>query len=322
MQRRAFIAANLAALIAPRAARAQNAPRVAMLLTGAPAAASPEYDAFIAQLRELGWIEGQRLTIDRRWADAPEKFERLAREAIRANPGVILAAGPDATRAARQATSTIPIVMIAATDPRVFGVTSFARPGGNLTGVTVGPPEAVLEKRLQLIKEALPSLTRVAVVWDVNRAADSPTLAPMTAAADALGLRLSHLDVNSVRDFEVAFAAAKKNGAECVVLVESPRAVANRALIGELGLRYRLPVVSHFSRIVEAGGFLSYGPDLTELFRRAAGYVDKILRGTSPGELPIEQPSKFELVINLKTAKTLGLVLPPSLQLRADRIIE
>jgi putative tryptophan/tyrosine transport system substrate-binding protein len=322
MKRRAFVAGVLAAMVAPSVARAQDAPRLAMLLTGSPTAASPEHDAFIAQLAALGWIEGKQLTVDRRWADGPEAFARLAPEAIAAHPALILTAGPDATRAARQATSTIPIVMIAATDPSVFGVASFARPGGNLTGVTIGPPEAILEKRLQLAREALPSLTRVAVVWDVRRATDSPGIAPMTAAARALRLRLSQLDVKGVRDFDPIFAAAKKDGAECIMLVESPRAVANRALIAELGLSYRLPVVSQFSRIVEAGGFLSYGPDLNDLFRRAAIYVDKILRGAAPGELPIEQPSKFELVINLKTAKALGLAIAPSVQLRADRVIE
>jgi putative tryptophan/tyrosine transport system substrate-binding protein len=321
MKRRAFVAGVLAAMVTPSVARAQNA-RLAMLLTGSPTAASPEYDAFIAQLASLGWTEGQNLTVDRRWADGPEPFARLAREAIAAHPTVILTAGPDATRAARQATPTIPIVMIAATDPRVLGVSSFARPGGNLTGVTIGPPEAVNEKRLQLLKEALPSRTHVAVVWDVNRTTDAPMIAPMTMAAHSLGLRLSHLDVTSGRDFDATFAAAKKDGADCIMLVESPRAVASRMLIGQLGLRYRLPVMSQFSRIVDAGGLLSYGPDLSELFRRAAVYVDKISKGTPAGELPIEQPSKFELVINMKTAKALGLAIAPSVQLRADRVIE
>jgi len=322
ISRRGFLGGSVALLAAPLAVAAQQAPRLAMLLTGSPTTPSPEHEALMKQLGALGWIEGQQLAVDRRWSDAPEKFAHLAADAVRANPAVILAAGPDATRAARQATSTIPIVMIAATDPRVMGVASFARPGGNLTGLTIGPPETVNEKRLQLLKEALPTVTRVAVLWDVTRSADAPTTAPMAAAARLLGLRLQHLDVKSGRDFDATFAAVKKQNAECLLIVESPRAVANRALIAELGLKHRLPMMSQFSRIVEAGGLMSYGPDLTDLFRRAAPYVDKILKGAKPADLPVEQPTKFELVINLKTAKALGLTIPPSLLLRADQVIE
>jgi putative ABC transport system substrate-binding protein len=148
-----------------------------------------------------------------------------------------------------------------------------------------------------------------------------PTV-PMAAAARVLGLRLQHLDVKSVRDFEATFAAAKRENAECLLIVESPRAVANRELIAELGLKHRLPVMSTFSRIVEAGGLLSYGPNLGDLFRRAAVYIDKILKGAKPSDLPVEQPSTFELVINIKTARSLGLTIPPSLLLRAERVIE
>jgi putative ABC transport system substrate-binding protein len=189
--------------------------------------------------------------------------------------------------------------MIASMDPRVVGVGSLAHPGGNLTGLTIGQPEIVSEKRLQLLKEAMPALVRVAVLWDVNRLTDGGVVVPtMAAAARVFGLRLA------------------------VFLVESPRTVANRTVIAELGLKHRLPVMSQFSRIVEAGGFMSYGPDLSELFRRAASYVDKILRGAKPADLPIEQPTKFKLVINLKTAKALGLTIPPPLLQRADEIIQ
>jgi ABC-type uncharacterized transport system substrate-binding protein len=205
----------------------------------------------------------------------------------------------------------------------VLGVASLAHPGGNLTGLTIGQPEVTSEKRLQLIKEALPALGRVAVLWDVKRSTDSgPVVAMMAAAARVLGLRLQHLDVNSTNDFAKAFATAKRDNAEAVLLVESPRAVADRAIIAELALKHRLPVMSQFSRIVEAGGLMSYGPDLSDLFRRAATYVDKILKGAKPADLPIEQPTRFELVINLKTAKALGLTIPQSVLLRADQVIE
>jgi putative tryptophan/tyrosine transport system substrate-binding protein len=311
-------------LVAPLVAESQQAPvRLVMLLTGSPAGAAPEYVAFIKQLGDLGWIEGRTVVVDRRWADAVEPFTRLAADAVRGKPAVILSAGPDATRAAQQATSTIPIVMIASSDPRVMGVASLAHPGGNLTGLTIGPPEVTSEKRLQLVKEALPGLTRVAVVWDVKRGADSGiTEATMGAAARVLRLQLQHFEVKSASGFATAFATAKKENAGAVLLVESPRAVANGVLIAELGIKHRLPIMSQFSRVVEAGGLMSYGPDLGDLFRRAATYVDKILKGAKPGDLPVEQPTKFDLVINLKTAKTLGLTIPPSLLGRADEVLQ
>ena len=327
MNRRTFLCGlTLGTLGAPLAGEAQPTPmRLAMLLTGPQADATPEYAAFMKQLGNLGWIEGQTLVIDRRSADAPEQFIDLAADVVRAKPAVILTTGPYATRAAQQATSTIPIIMIASTDPRVMGVGSLAHPGGNLTGLTIGQPEVTSEKRLQLLKEAMPALVRVAVLWDVNRLTDSGVVVPtMAAAARVLGLRLQHLDldVNRASGFAAAFVTAKKGNAEAVFLVESPRTVANRTVIAELGLKHRLPVMSQFSRIVEAGGLMSYGPDLSELFRRAASYVDKILRGAKPADLPIEQPTKLELVINLKTAKALGLTIPQSVLARADQLVE
>jgi putative ABC transport system substrate-binding protein len=316
--------AMLALWLGPPTTYAQSTPaKITMLLTGPPEPTSPEYVAFSKQLGELGWLEGPMLAIDRRRADAPEQFRVLAADAVRGNPTVIVTAGPDATRAVRQATSTIPIVMIASSDPRAMGVASFAHPGGNLTGLTIGQPEVTSEKRLQLIKEAVPSVVRVAVLWDVKRSVDSAgVLEMMAAAASKLGLRLQHLDVIGAGGFATAFAAAKRDNAQAMLLVESPRAVANRAAIAELGIKYRLPIISQFSRVVEAGGLMSYGPDLSDLFRRAAVYVDKILKGAQPGDLPVEQPMKFELVINLKTAKAIGLTIPQSLLVRADEIIQ
>ncbi len=313
-------------LLVPLAAEAQQASaKLAMLLTGPPAVWALEYAAFTKQLSDFGWVEGQNLVIDRRWTDAAEKFVALTADAVREKPTVILTAGPHATRAAQQATSTIPIVMIASTDPRVMGVASLAHPGGNLTGLTVGQPEVTSEKRLQLFKEAVPAVVRMVVLWpdDLNRSIDGgPVVPAMAAAARVLGLQLQHLDVNSASGFAAAFATAKKDNAEAVLLIESPRAVANRTVIADLALKYRLPVMSQFSRIVEAGGLMSYGPDLNDLFRRAATYVDRILRGAKPADLPVEQPAKFKLIINLKTAKALGLTIPQSLLVRADEIIQ
>ena len=300
-------------------------PRLGMLLTGSPSsgAHSPEIEAFTKQLRELGWVDGQNLVVDQRWAERGDRFPELAAELVRSKVSVILAAGPEATRAARAATLTTPIVMIASADPRVVGVSSLAHPGGNLTGLTIGQVEVVFEKRLELFKQAIPGLSRVAVLWDVDRLTDvGDRSAAVDKPARALGLRLQHLDVKSARDFEPAFRAAKTGRAGAMLLVEGPRAVANRDLIAELGLRNRLPVMGHFRPIVQAGGLMSYGADLNDLFRRAAGYVDKILKGTKPADLPVEQPTKFQLVVNLKTAKALRITLPPSVLSRADEIIE
>ncbi len=318
----------LGVLAAPLAAWAQQArttSRLGMLLTGSPTdmTQSRELDAFRKKLGELGWVEGRNLRVEARWAKNPDALRGLAAELVRLGVDVILTPGPDATRAARGATSTIPIVMIASTDPGQVGAAGLAHPGGNLTGLTIGQMELVTEKRLQLLKEALPRVSRVAILWDVRRlddAANAPSI--LAPAAQALRLKLRHLDVTSVADFERAFKAARQGNADAVVLMESPRAVVSRALIAELELKYRLPVMSQFSRQVESGGLMSYGPDLSDLFGRAATYVDKMLRGARPENLPIEQPTKFELVINLKTAKALGLTIPRSLLVRADLVIE
>jgi putative ABC transport system substrate-binding protein len=327
--RRAFvitITGGLAGTALSAGAQPTDKPaRLGMLLTGSPSnpRSAPEVEAFMQALRQLGWSEGQNLLVERRWTDTPDSFPGLAADLVRLSVDIILTPGPDATRAAREAMTTIPIVMVASTDPRQVGAASFARPGGNLTGLTVGQPELTGEKRLELLKETLPRLSRVAVVWDVRRTQDANESSQgMISAARTLGLRLQQLDVNSPSDFERAFKAAKQDGAGALLLVESPRAVANRAVIAELGMKNRLPLMSQFRPIVEAGGLMSYGPDLPDLFRRAAGYVDKILKGARPVDLPIEQPTKFALVINSRTAKALGLTIPPSVLLRADEVLQ
>jgi len=283
---------------------------------------SRELGAFTKKLGELGWVEGRNLSVEARWAKDADSLPGLAAELVRLGVDIILTPGPVATSAAKRATSTIPIVMIASTDPRRAGAAGLAHPGGNLTGLTIGQTEVVNEKRLELLKEALPEISRVAILWDVERVSNAADAAVLLAAARSLKLQLQQLDVTKAADFEPAFRAAQQGGAGAVVLVESPRAVVNRTLIAQLALKHRLPVMSQFSRLVEAGGLMSYGPDLSDLFDRAASYVDKILKGAKPGDLPIEQPTKFELVINLKTAKALGLMIPQSLMQRADHVIE
>ena len=295
-----------------------------MLLTGSPSdqTQSRELGSFTRKLGELGWVEGKSLAVETRWAADSEALPHLATELVRSGVDVILSPGPDATTAATKATATVPIVMIAATDPRTMGAAGLARPGGNLTGLTVGQPETMAGKRLELLTEALPRIRTVAVLWDVKRGTDSPAASELTAAARALKVQLQHVDVTGLSDYERAFASAKRSAAGGVLLIDSPRSVVNRALIAELALKHRLALTSVFSRLVEAGALLSYGPELSDLFDRAASYVDKIFRGAKAGDLPIEQPSKFELAINLKAAKALGVSLPPSLVARADRVIE
>ena len=313
-------------LIVLRFAEAQpKLPRLGILLTGSPAstAQAPQLAALTKSLAERGWIDGQTLVVDGRWAERPDQLPGLAAELVQSNVSVILSPGPEATRAAAAATSTIPIVMIASTDPQQFGVASLARPGGNLTGLTIGQVEAFFDKRLELLKEAIPGLSRVVVMWDANRIrAGGDAAAVMVGPARALSLQLQHVDVRRVEDFEAAFNAARAGRAGAMLLVESPRAVANHTRIAELGLKNRLPLMSHFAQTVAAGGLMSYGPDLDDLFRRAAIYVDKILKGARPAELPIEQPTQYRLVLNMKTAKALGLTIPQSFRLRADQILE
>src|SRR5216683_4204338 len=320
MDRRAFLGIWAGGLLAaPLAAEAQQAravPRLGMLLTGSPSdmRQSRELDALRKKLGELGWVEGRTLDVETRWAKNTDSLPGLAADLVRLGVDIILTPGPEATNAVRTATSAIPIVMIASTDPRAVGAAGLARPGGNVTGLTIGQLELVTEKRLELLKETLPGISHVAILWDVKPAGNADRTAPLSAAARSLKLQLQHLDVTSA-DYERAFTAAKKAGAGAVVLMESPRTVVNRTLIAALGLKHRLPVMSQFSLLVEAGGLMSYGPDLSDLFARAASYIDKILKGAKPADLPIEQPTKFELVINLKTAKVLGLTIPQSLLL-------
>jgi putative ABC transport system substrate-binding protein len=213
--------------------------------------------------------------------------------------------------------------MIASTDPRQVGASSLARPGANLTGLAVGQVEVFVEKQLDLLKAAIPGLARVIVVWDVNRLRDDGNAsAVMAGPARALSLQLQHVDVGRIPDFEGAFKTARSARAGAMLIIAGPRAVENCRLIAELALKSRLPLMSQFSPFAEAGALLSYGPDLNDLFRRAGSYVHRILKGARPGDLPIEQPSKYELVLNLRTAKALGLSIPQSLVLRADQVIE
>jgi putative ABC transport system substrate-binding protein len=277
-------------------------------------------EALLERLSDLGWTEGRNLTIERRWAQDSDQLSALAAELIAQNVAILVVPGPQATLAALRVTKSIPIVTVGFTDPVAAGVAvSLNRPGGNLTGVTVGDPQLWNGKRLEILTEVIPGLQRVAVLWDANVKRDHQQL---DAVATKLGLRLHHLAIRSPAELENAFKTARSGHAGAVMVMETPLLTLNAPLVAQHGAKYRLPVISVFSRMVEDGALVSYGPDLTDLFRHAAVHVDKILRGASPAVIPIEQPSTFELVINLRTAQELRITFDDAFLQRADRIIK
>lgn len=295
--------------------------RVGILSAGVPRSA-PLYQAFDKGMSELGWIDGQNLAVEFRSADG--KLERLPGLAADLARGVdlIVAPGSDFTlRAAKQAAGTLPIVIVAIDyDPHSLGyVDSLARPGGNVTGVFLQQPE-LTPKRLELLKEALPGASRVAVLWD---AVSADQLKAAIHAASSLRVELRPLELrNPPYDFDGALREAARGRADAALLLAFPLAFRDRAQIAQLALKHRVPTVSPFREYAEAGGLMAYGANLSDMFRRAAEYVDRILRGAKPADLPVEQPTKFEMVLNMKTARTLALAIPRSVRLRADKVIE
>jgi len=287
----------------------------------APPAA--EVEAFRQGLRELGYVEGKNLDILFRWAEGrDERLPSLVAELIQLNVDLIVSSAPAATRAAKEATTTIPIVMVTVADPVAFGfVRSLARPGGNITGFAFQHPE-LSGKRLALLKETIPKLSRVAVLWNADNPYKAVDMKEVEAAAAELGVMLQSLAVRGVDGFDSAFEAARHGRAGCIITLEDPFTITHRARIVELARKHRLPALYGRRLYVDAGGLMSYGPDPIDQYRRAAIYVDRILNGTKPSDLPVEQPTKFELAVNLKTAKALGLTIPPSLLQRADQVIE
>jgi putative tryptophan/tyrosine transport system substrate-binding protein len=281
------------------------------------------HEAFRQGLRELGYIEGKNIVIE--WRSGEGKRDRqpaLAGELARLKVDVIVTVGSGDTRAAKEATATIPIVMIQAGDPVGAGfVASLARPEGNITGLSNLRPE-LSGKRLELLKEIVPKLSQVAVFPSSISPDHAQVLKELDLAAGPLGVKLQYLDIRSPKDFETAFQAAAKGRAEAVLVrVPGPILSPRRTEVAALAVKHRLPVMYERAAEVEAGGLMSYGVIITDLHRRAATYVDKILKGRSPAELPVEQPTKFELIVNLKAAKQIGLTLPPNVLARADRVI-
>jgi putative tryptophan/tyrosine transport system substrate-binding protein len=324
MDRRSFLLTSLAGVAArPLAARAQASGKVArigVLLFGTPAT-DPNLASFVASLRDLGYVEGRNLALETRSAEGRlERVRELASQIVGLTPDVIVVLGGDMVPFVKDATSTIPVVMLHSQDPVEAGaVTSFARPGANLTGVAFVSSETA-GKRLQFLKEAVPSLTRVAVLWNPDHR--DPEYRDIEAAARRLGIQVQSLEARRPEDFDGAFQSATRPRADALMVVSSRFMNVSRPRILEFVSKERIPLVTGWGPWVRAGGLLSYGPDLDALMKRAASFVDKILKGAKPADLPIELPTKFELVINLKTAKTLGLTIPPSLLARADQIIE
>jgi putative ABC transport system substrate-binding protein len=329
MDRRTFIGTLTGGLLAaPLAAEAQQSGKVYRIGFLAPGSSSDLrirrfFEAFRNSLGELGYVEGKNITIESRWAAG--KYNRLAglaAELVRLKMDVIVTNAVPAIRAAKEATSTIPIVMASVVDPVATGlVASLARPGGNITGLSVMTPELV-GKQLEMLKEVVPKASRVAVLWNPANLGNAPQLKAAEVAARTLGVRLQPLEARGPSEIDSAFAAMTKEGAGAVVVLVDVMFVDQRTRIANLAATHRLPAVYGTPEPVEAGGLMAYGPSFLYNYRRAAVYVDKILKGAQPADLPIEQPMKFELVINLKTAKALGLTIPQSLLQRADEIIQ
>jgi ABC-type uncharacterized transport system substrate-binding protein len=323
MRRLLLVFLGLAILgLSPMAGAQRSSPsaRLGVLLFGTPAG-DPNFTSFREGLRELGYVEGQNIVLEYRFAEGrPERLPDLARELVGLKPHVIFALGGDVAPVAKSATATIPIVFVASLDPVQSGlVGAFARPGGNLTGVTFASSE-LAAKRLQFLKEAAPEVSRVGVLW--NPAHPDFEYKETLVAAQPLGVQIRSLEVGGPDDFDPAFRAAAAARSDAVIVASSRLMTLNRQRIVELAARHRIILVSGWGPWAQAGALLSYGPDLDAICRRAAVHVDKILKGAKPGDLPIEQPTKFEMIINLKTARAHGLTIPSSLAARADRVID
>jgi putative tryptophan/tyrosine transport system substrate-binding protein len=309
----------------PLAARAQQSgklPTVGYMGATTPSAQSQWTAAFIQRVRELGWIEGRTIAVEYRWTEGrSERAAGFAAEFVQRKVDVIVTSGTGMVLAAKQATSVIPIVFAATGDPVGTGlVTSLARPGGNVTGLSNQVPDLV-GKRLELLREVVPSLGRLALLANVGNPVVILEIDQIQASARTIALEVIPLEIRRGEDIVPAFEALKDR-AEALYIVIDPLTNTHRVRINTLALAERLPTMYAIREGVEAGGLMSYGPNIPDLFRRAADYVDKILRGTKPGEIPVEQPTKFDLVINLTTAKALGLTVPPTLLARADEVIE
>ncbi len=326
-RRKLIIVLGAGALAAPLASFSQQQSRVwriGYLGDGTAAQrAADSFEPFREAMAELGYVDGRNITIEVRWTEgSAERRTMLATELVRLKVDVIVTHGLQAAQIVKAATTSIPIVVAVASDVLRSGlVASLARPGGNLTGMT----DQVVElagKEVELFKEVLPRMRRLAIMWESTNPGGVLQSDDLQAAARKLGLEVEPIKIDNADDIERAFSLARKKQVDAVVLAHTPLLVRNRAQLARLALAQRLPTMSAPSQFAEAGALMSYGPDLTKYFKRAAYFVDKILKGAKPADLPVEQPTKFELVVNLKTAKALGITIPQSILARADKVIE
>jgi len=313
-----FFVANVSVAQAQQSAKI---PRLGFQSASTPAALSARVGAFQLGLRELGYVEGKSISVEYRYAEGKlDRLDEFAAEFVRSKVDIIVTAAPGPTRAAKKATSTIPIVMAWDNDPVANGfVASLAQPGGNITGLSSLAPE-ISGKQLELLKETVSRLSHVAVIGSSNPL-NAPVLKEVELAAGALKLKLQYLTVSAPKDIESAFRDTRKGRAGAVLVLSSPVLEAHRTEVADFAAKYRLPAIYHATEYVDAGGLMFYGASITDLYRRAATFVDKILKGRKPSDLPVEQPMKFEFIINLKAAKQIGLTIPPNVLVRADRVI-
>ncbi len=313
----------LAGPLPTEAQQAKKIPRIGLLITATRTATEPLADAFQEGLRELGYVVAKTIALEVRWGEGKlNRLAALASELLQLNVEIMITGGGPAIRAAKKATSLVPIVMVTGNDPVQAGyVASYSRPGGNITGLTTIASD-LTTKRLELLKEVVPRLSRVAILWAPEARTGPRKFKEADLAARSLGLKLQSLEVRSRDDFESAFRVATRVRAQALIPFRSPLTVTWGKFISSLAIENRLPVIYDDREFMKSEGFMSYGTNLSDVFRRAATYVDKILKGANPAELPVERPTKFDLVINLKRARQLGLTIPPTVLYKATKLIK
>jgi len=321
MRRREFIAATAALLASPWHSRAQGKPRRIGFLGNFEY--RPILDVWRNSLRDNGWIEGKNLLVEYRYAQPPDRMPALATELIALTPDLVIASGPQAAVALKSATATIPIIFVAVFDPVGLGlVQSLSRPSGNITGLATYVPGNWVAKRIEILREIVPSASKIAILVNPGNPMHRLILAEeVPGTARSLGVALPIVEATTAQELDIAFASAAAQHADAMIVFADPLTNLNAPRVTALAAEHHLPAIHLFKQFA-SGGLIVYGPDLADLWRRAGSYVDKILKGAKPSDLPVEQPTKFELVINMKTAKALGLTVPPSLLVRADEVIE
>jgi ABC-type uncharacterized transport system substrate-binding protein len=326
MERREFLAGTAALLISPRRSWAQGSPRRLGFLAvgdGSGQALNPVERAFLDGLRNHGWTDGKNLIVEARFSQPADRMPASVADLIALNPDVLVAAGPQAAVALKSATATIPIVFVAVGDPAGIGlVQSLARPGGNITGLATVIPEDFLGKRIEILRELVPTASKIALLVNPRNPWRPILVEYVPRAAQKLGVALPIVEATTAEELDVAFASVAAQHADGIVDVGDPLTYVQAPRIIALAAKHHLPANYLFRHYADNGGLSVYGADVADLFRRAGSYVDKILKGAKPADLPVETPTKFELVINMKTAKALGLTVPPSLLIRADEVIE